>query len=243
MTMQIKERPILFSGAMVRALLDGSKTQTRRALRDQVCAPGIMQMAGPGYAEIINEYGVHIPGFSCPYGQPGDRLMVRETFFAYGRWVTRYSEKKRRDEWHFVDMTAECDRAYQYDASGPDLPLTPGRGGALPGWHRRPAIFMPRAASRILLEIVSVRVERLNACGQVDAIAEGAVSIRNHAWDREHFPAWRFLFDEAVAAGAKPPIGPTPLQAYQALWESINGAGSWDANPWVWVVEFKRVAP
>lgn len=172
----IKERPILFSAPMVRALLDGSKTQTRRVVKPaprEYWNPVVgnyhpVVIANGGYEEPGPEiFGAsdETEGRKFPYGRPGDRLIVRETFFSYGRWVTRFNAKKRRDEWHFVDMTAECDRRYQYSADNPDVPLATGRGGVMPGWYRRPAIFMPRSAARILLEITRVRVERLNDIG------------------------------------------------------------------------------
>lgn len=222
----MKERPILFSAPMVRALLDGSKTQTRRAYKVRYHPDIGCEMDA---SELARE-PQHVIDRCCPYGRPGDQLRVRETFFAYGRWETRFSEKKKRDEWHFVDMTAECDRVYQFAADNPDLPLAAGRGGALPGWYKRPAIFMPRAASRILLEIISVRVERLNDCSEPDARAEGITD------------------GGCVCCGAAEPCGcpnpsPDARDAYVSLWESINGAGSWGANPWVWAVTFKRVTP
>jgi hypothetical protein len=183
-------RGILFSAPMVHALLAGTKTQTRRAVKVQ---------GGIAHADARS-----------PYGRPGDRLWVRETFFAYGRWDKRYNEKKQRDEWRFADTTRESGRTYRYAADDPDLPVQKGRS-ATPGWYARPALFMPRAASRILLEVVSVRVERLQAISEQDAIAEG------------------------VERGAG-----NPVDSYRALWERINGAGSWDANPLIWVVEFRR---
>jgi hypothetical protein len=212
------------NGAMARATLAGAKSQTRRVVKQLDPREGAVTKDSNGQSMAACwAYGG--PVIDCPYGVPGQRLWVRETFFAYGRWVTRYSEKKKRDEWHFIDMTVECDRAYQYDADAPDLPLAKGRGGALPGWRRRPAIFMPRAASRILLEIVSVRVERLNDISDADIIAEGIPldTMRvNHNCKGDGFNSH--------------------LRAdWRRLWEAINGAGSWAANPWVWVVEFKRV--
>ena len=245
-----RERPILFSSPMVRALLDGSKTQTRRPVKPDP-GPYWNPIVGAHNPTIINNGGYEAPGpeiFGASdetmgrkfaYGRPGGRIWIRETFFAYGRWVTRYSEKKKGDEWHFIDMTVECDRAYQYDADAPDLPLAKGRGGALPGWHRRPAIFMPRAASRILLEIVSVRVQRLNDCSAADARAEGLISYE-HFWRECEYPLPDIAYEPFKGS---PTRYSDPVQAYQALWESINGAGSWAANPWVWVVEFKRVTP
>ena len=235
----MRERGIIFSSVMVGALLVGKKTQTRRVckqqpypngtwnvqLQDFQChndylPPSAMLMDARGKALYTTS---DLEGWEseCPYGLVGDRLWVRETFFAYGRWETRYSEKKKRDEWHFIDMTTECGRAYQYAADEPDVPLPTGRGGALPGWYRRPAIFMPRHACRIVDEITVVRVEPLNDCSAEDARAEGIIC-----------PLY------PIDGGPK-----SWTLAYEKLWESINGAGSWAANPWVWVVEFKRVAP
>lgn len=242
-----KERPILFSAPMVRALLDGSKTQTRR----------ICKHAGataPAPQSVIGGVANYSAGMSalCPYGQPGHRIWVRETFLAYGRWETRFSAKKARDEWHFVDMTLECDRRYQYAADNPDVPLAKGRGGAMPSWYTRPAIFMPRWASRILLEIVSVRVERLQDISESDADAEGCERL-----DSERYEQDRNLCDRCGGTRLHRELGPnggvvedadcrecdTYAKRYKHLWESINGAGSWAANPWVWCIEFSRVAP
>lgn len=235
----MKETGILFSAPMVRALLDGSKTQTRRAVKRQPWASCSIEEGHEGESPFIYSslHGAG-PGHDvdesrtacvCPYGQPGTRLWVRETFFAYGRWETRYSEKKKRDEWHFVDMTLECDRAYQYAADNPDVPLAKGRG-VTPGWYTRPAIHMPRVASRIALEIGNVRVERLQVISEADCWAEGIAACDGLLDDMAIFEAARRMgrcFEDAA---------PT----YAALWESINGPGSWDANPWVWAVEFKR---
>lgn len=199
----MKERGILFSAPMVRALLEGSKTQTRRALKS----------IPPGWPEA-----------ACPYGQPGDRLWVRETFFAFGCWKTRDNVKENREEWYFVDMTLESGLTYQYAAEPLNVALAAGRGRAAPAWFKRPAIFMPRVASRLLLEVASVRVERLNDCSEADAAAEGR--------------------QRSAAASEDPAVHATAARDwYRALWEEINGVGSWDGNPFVWVVEFRRVHP
>ena len=225
------------NGAMVHATLAGTKTQTRRVMRHQPEYPVIIttdphteryQMVG---REPMTEAAL-LP--ECPYGQPGGRIWVRETFYAYGRWVTRYSETKRRDEWHFLDMTIECDRAYQYAADGPEVPLAKGRGGNHSGWYKRPAIFMPRAACRVLLEIVSVRVERLQGITDADIAAEGI--------DMEALLAAQDSYD-IVAKDGNATGRPALRGAWRNLWESINGAESWDANPWCWCIEFKRVLP
>lgn len=211
----MKERPILFSAPMVRALLDGSKTQTRRVVKpqpfDRSYSTHDHRMA---YVSGRSANGDEIDGLyayttslggewraKCPYGQPGDRLYVRETWadleeLSDGNFqrqaIYRADDIERYgDEDEFVDVTAADMR-----------------------W--RPSIHMPRWASRILLEVVSVRVERLNDCSDADALAEGV--------DRTN---------TSISGYAK--------ERYRRLWEQINGAGSWDANPWVWVVEFRRI--
>ena len=237
-----KERPILFSAQMVRALLDGSKMQTRRVMKPQPEPvphhPGDYQWPCNAFQSMVNVSDTCAPGThgmasdACPHGAHGDRLRVRETSFAYGRWVTRYSQKKGRDEWHFIDMTIECDRAYQYDADAPDLPLAQGRGGALPGWYKRPAIFMPRWACRILLEIVSVRVERLQDISDADIVAEG-IDMEALAESQDRY--------DIVCKGSGACGRATERTAWRDLWESTGC--DWDANPWCWAITFKRVTP
>ncbi len=177
---------------MVRALLAGVKTQTRRA------------MHGP-LASARNRFG-----------EPGDLLWVRETFFAYGRWETRFNARKQRREWAFADMTLASGLAYRYEADGGPgaAPHARREADAAPAWHKRPALFMPRVASRIVLEIVEVRIERLREIGAGDALAEGLGPIGDDV---------------------------DPVLAYRAVWERINGVGSWDADPLVWVVAFRRL--
>ena len=224
----MRERPILFSGPMVRALLDGSKTQTRRVCKPQPIADARFvgghhlpaTKRNPGQEISVEAPYVHI---ACPYGLPGDRLAVRETFYAWGRWETRYSAKKGRDEWHFVDMTLECGRSYAYDTDEDTPMIVTRRSIVVPLWWRRPAIFMPRAASRITLEITRVRVERLQDISEADALAEGVTDDGSLVTD--------LAGNDRGGAFA----------AFATLWEVINGAGSWDDNPWVWAIEFRRL--
>lgn len=234
----MKETQILFTAPMVLALLADTKTQTRRPVKWRELAPGL-NLAFTGLSAFAYPQGWVLEGPSrtssewlsqpspCPYGAPGDHLTVRETFYAFGRWETRYSAKKRRDEWHFVDMTQECGHAYLYAADHPrPQPLAGKRdGGVTPKWWKRPAIFMPRAASRITLEVVSVRVERLQDISRADARAEGAppshpsIDKVSREFGYEDFSrSW-----------------------YAQLWDEINGAGAWATNPWVWAVEFRRL--
>jgi len=220
----MKERPILFSAPMVRALLDGSKTQTRRVVKVQPPVRGDLRVlarhrtADGAFIDYMwwpfSESDGGGKAFTCPYGQPGDHLWVRETFAASAHGATA---------------------AVMYRA---DSHVRPGLGD-FEGESWKPSIHMPRAASRILLEVVSVRVEQLQDCNKQDAIAEG-IHRYEHFWRDAEFP-----LDDVAYEPVKgwPTRYSCPVQAYQALWESINGAGSWGANPWVWVVEFKRVAP
>lgn len=246
----MKERPILFSGPMVRALLEGKKTQTRRAVSPQPLNDPRIGMVNAGYCGnpdlwMVNGsvflYGRNAaPQWRCPYGRPGDRLWSRETFWAFGRWETRYSAKKGRDEWHFVDMTLDSGHFYLYDA--PTGWKRPTRAGAIPAWWKRPAIFMPRIASRIWNEVVSVRVERLQDISEADAVAEGIyaevviVGANCNGGVHREESEERYFFDGCADEGFE-----SAIDAYAALWDSINGQGAWDANPWVWVMEFVRV--
>jgi hypothetical protein len=217
----IKERPILFSAPMVRALIDGSKTQTRRIVKPQ---PHSAPSFSGGYAvrqpkrtfanrQTAGELSVECPYVhqACPYGQPGDRLWVRETWAqpaALDPGPTVYR----------ADYPA-CVPA-QYENVPPAEQIT---------W--KPSIHMFRKDSRILLEIVSVRVERLQDISEADARAEG---ITPH--EVRQFAIFGASEEERAAIYRDAAVGP-----YRGLWQQINGPGSWDANPWVWVVEFRRV--
>lgn len=171
----MKERPILFSGAMVRATLADRKTQTRRVIteRYQQC------LSPEDEPEAFLEF--------CPYGQPGDRLWVRETWCYVGE---------------VVPEPIEC----IYKATDPDW-----QGG----WT--PSIFMPRWASRITLEVVSVRVERVQNISEEDAKAEGVIPL-------------------------EPRTGLYRCE-FERVWDSINARRgySWDSNPFVWCVSFRRI--
>lgn len=196
----MKERPILFSGPMVRALLAGTKTQTRRIAKP-VRHPDLGNMYAPG-ALVLEHEPQHVIDRCCPYGRPGDRLWVRETHMNWWKLDPANPEGPRL----FSHVAA-------YAADGYELE---------PGERWIPSIHMLRAASRILLEITGVRVERLQDINEMDAAAEGVAT-------------W--------APGALSPdsLNADPSDQFRWLWSSINGPDSWSANPWVWVVEFKRV--
>ena len=205
----MKEHPILFSAPMVRAILAGTKTQTRMVLKLQPPADAehhSLADVGHPWHDIYGHNGPAIHRVRCPYGQPKDRLWVRENFCPI------YPEDPHYNGGRPIEYDYQA--TYKHGHRLGDLI------GEKKKW--KPSIHMPRTASRITLEITGVRVERLHDISESDAIAEG---VRVHA-DHHEKPCSSIY---------------SPVQAYRDLWESINGAGSWDANPWVWVVEFKRV--
>lgn len=217
----VKERPILFSAPMVRALLDGSKTQTRRAVKlPRTRDAFVLEDHGAGWwpyqsddgeSSLCND-GMEHP-YTCPYGKPGDRLWVRENGWERPERTPRQM-REGADTW----------APYYFDADG--LSWSDAEDLKAWGFKRRPSIHMPRWASRILLEITNVRVERLQDISESDARAEGC-------------DPWNDLAGVSGVTVAELVWG--YRRAYAHLWDQINGAGAWDANPWVWAVSFKRI--
>lgn len=200
----MKERPILFSAPMVRALLDGSKTQTRRVAKHPLAAAAKRILSYKGQTEFDCVLSDDSGGIiHCPYGQPGDRLWVKETHLAW--WSVNPDDPTGSRVFSHVAAFA---------ADGYELE---------PGERWIPSIHMRRIASRITLEITGVRVERLQDISEKDAIAEGT-------------PAgyWEYLNGESTE---------TAKESYECLWVFINGAKSFEENPWVWVIDFKVVKP
>lgn len=204
------ERGMIFNGEMVRSILDGQKTQTRRP-------------ANPSTANLLDLQG-KFPhkkyNISCPFGEVGDRIWVRET---WGVVSHELDEDGRIQPWN-PDRPATAIHEMPFGSGyytghaiyaadgdftwGDDDDYEDGRSC----W--KPSIHMPRAACRILLEVTGVRVERLNSISEVDAEAEGVTDTG---------------------------YGDLLVDGYRYLWISIYGEESWQANPWVWVIEFKRI--
>ena len=186
----MKERPILFSAPMVKAILDGQKTMTRRV-------------------NSIGEY--YISDKKCPYGVVGDRLWVRETWY--------YEEHMHDSTEGMPDLPCGLySHRLVYKADCTDYPVNVGVGRQ--GW--KPSIFMPRWASRITLEITGISVERLQDITEEDAMKEG------------------------IPMEIDCPECDTARKKFKNLWDSINGRGkkpgkAWNDNPWVWVIEFRRI--
>lgn len=205
----MKERPILFSTEMVRAILDGRKTQTRRIMKCQPeRIPEKSEMGQPGFWIPFNAAQTMVRNeemaWACPYGGKGDHLWVRETFCFKYDWNT--------------DAPAKPE-AFYYRADDEPHDTTHIK------WV--PSIHMPRRASRITLEITNVKVERLNDISEDDAIEEGIYS-------------WHDSGEELYKHYGKGHGVISPKKSFETLWESINGSGSWEKNPWVWVIEFRR---
>lgn len=213
----MKERPILFNTEMVKAILEGRKTQTRRVVK------GYLQDYNNVSKSFLKcEFDFHHKDgvgqiVESPYGKPGDRLWVRET----------WCENQNPDSDNFGGFEYKAD----YDLAAD-----------LIKW--KPPIFMPREASRILLEIKDIRVERVQEISQVDAMEEGVFCLKK-GWVDTMFPEYAEVLSlwNTGKHGNKPPLGPTPIMRFEKLWDSINeprGYG-WNVNPWVWVVEFKMI--
>ncbi|MDG9927463.1 MULTISPECIES: hypothetical protein [unclassified Pseudomonas] len=213
----MKERPILFSGPKVRAILSGQKTVTRRVVKGIDPERLGETMTRAQWQKVNRELPVAFgPTYFCPYGQPGDRLWVRESLHYDCEYGHYYAAGGRLGETVYLcslfdDVKAQT--GYSYDGLLPERSV--------------PSIHLHRRYSRILLEIVSVRVERLQDISEEQALAEGIAHAGDglfHVEDSQH------LADD-------------PRESFASLWESINGDGSWAANPWCWAVEFKRVTP
>jgi len=224
----MREYPILFSAPMVRALLDGRKTQTRRLVKPQPM-DGWLPEVGPYCPTMVDKDGECYPGDEIfgasdenegrksPFGRPGDRLWVRETW-DFRSWAT--------------PPTNPNDIRIAYGADGEQKMLE-----APASWHPtvynyerwRPSIHMPRWASRLTLEITDVRVQRLQGLTESDALAEGIIpdeigKVASLTLERIKGEKW-----------------PGPVLQFAYLWGQIYGEESWDENPWVWAVSFKRV--
>ncbi|EHQ1801862.1 hypothetical protein JYY72_003731 [Salmonella enterica subsp. enterica serovar Hartford] len=198
----MNERGMIFNAEMVRAILDGRKTQTRRPVKFPLIDKNMgCELAGN---ELASELVAH-NYWNSPYGKPGDRIWVRETFRVHSRATdvaTLVYRASVRNSW--------TEQTHRVPIAVCDKPATPEK------WT--PSIHMPRWASRILLEITDVRVERLRDLSEEDAKSEGITPPAGGV-----LPGWEYRIN------------------FRDLWMDIYGTDSWEANPWVWVIEFKRV--
>lgn len=237
------ERPIIFSSAMVVAILEGRKSQTRRAVKITHRSPGLAACLEPPHGMAPRP---QVAMELCPFGQPGDRLWLRENGWELPECSAR-DMREGADTW----------KRYYYDADG--LGDADHKQFTAWGFKRRPNIYMPRWASRITLEIEDVRAERLQDISEADANAEGLLTQEGGDGARGSGHKWRGIGYHGAGYGrwgetfhtprddgrCKCRVGgPTPAQcAYRELWDSINAKRApWVSNPWVWCVSFRRIA-
>jgi hypothetical protein len=205
----MKSTPILMSPPMVVSVQNDSKTETRRALNLE--------------GRWLN----------CPYGDIGDELWVKETFYAFGFWKKDGLTKTGKQKWKFED-TADVlysDSKYLY-LDNPPAQIAKGRNEGEFGWYKRSSLFMPRKASRLTLKIGSIHIEQLHDITEEGAIREGIEPMKSY-WGH---PGWKDYVDEMELDN----VFISPIDSYKSLWESINGIGSWAENPWVYVIKFAK---
>lgn len=241
----IKERPILMSAPMVQAILEGRKTQTRRIVKsksDLNYYHKVFLLSKDEYnKDVATEFKVKVVAkkpmalffknfindldVECPYGNVGDRLWVRESYKRWcidgtdttedGWWSVRY-----RSDNNIQKHCASWDCCATYDS-----PSEAGCEKEPDRWE--PSIHMPRWASRILLEITGIRVERLQDISEDDAIAEGIL------FNGDYELWWDYQREQWICVD--------PIDSYKSLICKINGPETWEKNPWVWVVEFRVI--
>ncbi|WP_333896673.1 hypothetical protein [Mixta calida] len=220
----MKERPILFSEQRVRALLAGQQTQTRRIMKSQPFGPGQDNHEGCYVVDVTSNYlhgkkmmSMANLSYQCPYGQPGDRLWVRET------WRGPIVPTAELEAYERAPANFRQAKYCQYRADSRELGQQHDEESETFGWQT--GIHMPRWASRIDLLITGVRAERIQEISDDDVMAEG---VQTDSHFLNHF----FTMNHELIA---------PKEAYRKAWEKQYGGTSWEVNPWVWVIEFRRV--
>lgn len=259
----MKQRPIIFSQQMVEAILAGRKGCTRRMVnhRNLKADPDNYAYVGnstQSEALRLNSAfkGTHFtfsvnPGkgvkwvLSCPLCNIGDTLWVKETFYAFGVWVKDGTSKAGKQKWRFDDRTLASHQTYRYFDTIGELSRVPKREEI--GWHKRPAIFMPRTAARILLSVTDMRAERLREISHDDAILEGVETVMYHIdteEERGFEMGWKDygIIHTGRHKGTTHPHASvpfnSPVHSFRSLIETIHGPDVWLENPWVWVINF-----
>jgi hypothetical protein len=243
----MRTRSILFTLPMVLAILAGRKSQTRRVMSVQPPAEAVVAV-GIYHPTVIDRNGMEQPGaeiygatwadgehtLPSPYGPPGDGLKVREEHYRFGHWqeVPGETTSTGRQKWAFVADSEDVLFAAPSSFRRARSTTAP----ASPAWHKRLARFMPAKLSRILLQLRAVRVERLQDISEADAVAEGI----GLATDSMKSSAAYGIYYCRMPDG-KIHYSDNAVELFKRLWEQINGAGSWAANPWVWINEFSVI--
>lgn len=219
-------KPILFSRPMVEAIIDGSKTQTRRIINSDVNNIQWQPIVLNGYGGFCDEHGNPIK----PKYKIGDIVWVRETFYAYGRWVKNGLSKTGKQKYKFNDFTllSYSNFQYKYEDCKPQRIKT-GKENEI-GWYKRPSLFMPKKACRLFIKIEDVAAEKVQSISKEDAIKEGLKEFtKDGTVSKYGLENWIWSDMPRLATNA-----------FGYLWSKINGKESWDENPFVWVYSFKR---
>lgn len=263
----MKSTPILMKPAMASATMADIKTHTRRIAK---LPTGWSIPPAKVEGGFLNRYGNHSEErIACPYGGPGSTLWLREEHYRFGHWepVKGVETKGGRQKWRFVADRADCIFAPPTAEYGEPTPYRVSRDvndPSKPQWYKRLARFMPRALSRITLEIVEVRIERLNDISELNAWKEGITasaelaskqfSLQTLAGLCMQFPdtnlgslaaddmrLFHFGDDRKTPSDYEKVVATTGRGCFAYLWESINGPGSWVKSPFVWVIVFRRI--
>lgn len=247
-----KEIPILFSTPMIQAILDGDKTMTRRIINPQPYPIGVGESPYGGSRtgwewkpKSLNRswndddkdpynggtLGNTALSGNSPYGKIGNCLWVRETTWIRGQWKKNGKSKSGKVKWKFIDKT--IGGLYYYETDDTKPLMKPEQKSGKIGWYKRPAIFSPRKASRLFLEITNIKAERLQQISQEDAKAEGIP----RAPHRPSSCGKKMHADRSI-------IRDCYICAFRILWNRINGSSGkhWENNPWVWVISFKKIS-
>ena len=244
---KVAEKPILFSGEMVQAILDGRKTQTRRVMKPQLHTGKLGDVYIYPKDNAASEWSSNPQMFACdcPYGVPGDRLWVREAFQRveafYGLGILYRSDESilaidfdAPNEWERTNERLHEPRLELHDIACEGMPWCP-------------SIHMPRWASRITLEITNVRVERLNEISAEDVVAEG-IDL-SPIWENstgvtyeEVAKVWTQNVPRNDGESIDQSYSAHFIACFKRMWDKINGKKNpWASNPWVWVIEFKKL--
>jgi len=219
---------------MVEAIQEGRKTMTRREIKHHSRIESFKDV--PRAIGNERDWGKYLltDGYGedfiiAPKYQVGDRLWVKETYFAYGFWARSGTTKTGKPKWIFKDETAAFGKSYKYSNDPEPFPLRKSKMDNI-GWFKRTSLFMPKGASRITLEVTAVRAEKVKEITEEDAIAEGVQKDRN---------GWKEYGDSLLFR----PLS-TAKDSFRSLWDSINGpygTSTFRHNPYVWVITFKKI--
>jgi hypothetical protein len=218
-------KSILFTPGNVKAILDGLKWQTRREIKPQPKGEFCRDDLFISGLSLWDSEDVRKAKYKV-----GETIYVKEAYYDYGKWEKNGLTKTGKQKYRFIDFKLYYGKEYLYD-SDEFTDIETKKDGKF-HWYKRNALFMPEKAARLFIEITNIRVEKLGDISEQDAIAEGI---------QKHEGGYKTNYRQPDAKSYLDGYEWTAQESYQTLWESINGPGSWDLNPWVFAYDFKRV--